>query len=141
MQRTPGESWADWSDLSGEKIEPGFVVGQYKDGRLAIFGVSTHSHNASTGSGELNANRDAAEAWTASQKIPGGPFGEWNNIGAIDIGQLVVGNAGDGSIQLFGVGREKGIWSVRQATPVSDLAGWTKLSGQRLNFYPHQILP
>jgi hypothetical protein len=73
--------------------------------------------------------------------MPGGPYGEWNNIGAIDIGQLVVGNAGDGSIQLFGIGRKNGIWSIRQATPASDLAGWTKLSGQRLNFYPHQFSP
>jgi hypothetical protein len=140
LQQTPGGTWAGWSDLSGEKIEPGFVVGQYKDGRLVIFGVSTRSHNASTGSGDSHANREVPKVWTASQKIPGGPYGDWNKIGAMDLSQFVVGNTGYGSLQLFGIGKDKSVWSARQTTPVSDLSGWTRLSGQRFNFYSHQIL-
>jgi hypothetical protein len=140
LQQTPGGTWAGWSDLSGEKIEPGFVVGQYKDGRLVIFGVSTRSHNASTGSGDSHANREVPKVWTASQKIPGGPYGDWNKIGAMDLSQFVVGNTGYGSLQLFGIDKDKSVWSARQTTPVSDLSGWTRLSGQRFNFYSHQIL-
>ena len=137
-QQTAGGSWGDWSDLGRESVEPGFVVGQYKDGRLAIFGVRTHSSN---GLRQSDKRREAREVWSVLQQTPGGPYGglkaiSGTNLGMTAIRQIAVGTAEDGRVQLFGINEEKGVWTSQESGAAGKWTAWTQLEKKHMDFYP-----
>jgi hypothetical protein len=135
-QRTPGGSFGSWSELGGASIEPGFVVGQYKDGRIAVFGVKARLAGGSSASGSSETDREARQIWSTSQQSSGGAWGEWKNTGAIAMEQFMVGNREDGSVQLFGVSKNSDAWSARESASAGGWTSWEKLPARELDSNP-----
>ncbi len=125
MQRGAGGEWTGWGSLGTAKIDSDFAVGQYSDGRLALFGVGTHA---------------APAVWSISQEAPGGSYGDWYSLGGSQISQLVVANDISGRVRLFGIGKDKSLWSIRETTVSHGWPGWTRIADNLLNFYPDRAL-
>jgi hypothetical protein len=125
-QRVAGGQWGGWSPLGRMKVGSDFVVGQYSDGRLALFDVGTKSLPA---------------IWSISQEIPGGPYGNFHSLGGKGLSQLVVGNDKDGHIQLFGIRKDDSVWTACQTTAHGGWSAWTRLANGSMTFYPDQVHP
>jgi len=133
-QNSSGD-WNGWVDIPGKQLEPGFVVGQNKDGRLVVFGVGSHGHDDWNRENDLHSNRGGGEVWSIEQRTAGGSFEHWADLGGANINpKLVVGNTVDGRIQLFGIGRNRGVWSNWQSTDGHNWVGWTDLGGKGIRF-------
>ena len=98
-QNAPNGSWSGWSEVSGETLEPGFVVVPNGDGRLIVIGVSTAS------------SHDVYNTW---QQDPGGSFGGWTNMGNMGGAStdyvLRAARDLDGKVELFGIGYNGDVW-------------------------------
>jgi hypothetical protein len=109
-QMTPGGSWTNWNttDLSGQGIQPIFVVGQNGNGRFEIVAVGTNGtvyHNA------INAS---------------GVWGDWSSLGGQGTPpQLMIGNLLNGSLQAFGINTNNAISSIWQTAPGGSWSSWT----------------
>jgi hypothetical protein len=126
-QNSSGGEWGHWSTVSGPKIKPGFVVGQYADGRLAVFAPAIDNRPAGKTAPAISANLQPKSIWTVAQQSAGTSYGKWSSTGSAEGGQLAVGNDRTGHIELFSVDGQNRIWINRESA--TGLAGWTKVSG------------
>lgn len=110
-QNAPGGDWSGWKDLSGEHIQPGFVVAENLDGRVMVFGTDRK--------GSLwYAGQDSADHWTVWRELPGRPVRA----------QLAAARDLSGRISIFGMGRTRGdIRKISQETADGRFANWSKL--------------
>jgi hypothetical protein len=108
-------------------LQPGFVVGQHKDGRLVLIGVASAS---------------PYDVWNIWQQWAAGDNfgGSWTDMGGAGMNpQLVVGSTADNRIQLFGVSTAPSydVWSDWQ--PASGgWNGWSDFGGSGMKFYAGQ---
>lgn len=126
-QVSPGGGWnANWIEITGKALKPGIVIGQNKDGRLALFGVSTQSPN------------DVWNIW--QQGSAGGGFGgNWTDMGGSGLDpELVASSTEDERIQIFAVDSSGAVWSDWQPSTGGDWNGWLNFGGSGLAFYPGQ---
>jgi hypothetical protein len=79
--------WSAWTDLTGQTIQPGFVVGQNLSGLLQLIGVDR-----------------AGNVWTNAQTASAG-WGSWVQIaGARLAPPLAVARNVDGRLETFSIG-------------------------------------
>lgn len=126
-QTSAGGSWSTtWTEITGKTLKPGIVVGQHKDGRLVLFGVSTQSPN---------------DVWNIWQQGPaGGSFGgNWTDMGGSGLDpHLVASSTQDERIQLFTVDSSGTVWSDWQPSTGGSWNGWLSFGGSGLAFYSGQ---
>jgi hypothetical protein len=139
-QNAPGVGWSTWTDLSGEQIQPGFVVGRNLTGQLEVFGVDDSGNvwdNIQTASGGWN-------GWSALRGDPtnaGGPGNGWHgddnggNFRAVERvnPRLAVARNLDGRLELFGIGHNSHVWYISQQTPGGGWGHWQDLGGDNID--------
>jgi hypothetical protein len=114
-QRAPGVGWSPWMPISGEQIQPGFVVGQDLNGLLEIVGVDSKG-----------------DAWNNRQTPDGGWVG-WNTMGGKSLNsKLAIARNLDGRLQVFGVDSNFDLWHTWQSSPGGSWNGWSPIPGKRL---------
>jgi hypothetical protein len=126
-QTSAGGSWnTSWTEITGKTLKPGIVIGQHKDGRLVLFGLSTQSPN------------DVWNIW--QQGSAGGSFGgSWTDMGGSGLDpHLVASSTEDERIQLFTVDSTGAVWSDWQPTTGGGWNGWASFGGSGVAFYPGQ---
>lgn len=122
-QETPGSRWANWSKvpgkgLHGNRLQPGLVVGQDADGRLEVAAID-----------------DEGRAWYTLEREPK-EWSAWKLLGRDEFGpNLAVTNTSDGHLQLFAIGRDKGIWSNLQSKDGNIWRGWKNLGGSGIQLF------
>ncbi len=122
-QTAPGGGWTSWNtnSLTGETIQPGFVVGQNANGRFEIFGVGS--------------NTDIWHNWI----IGSGGWNGWADLGGTNSDpQLTVANSEDGRLQIWTIGQNGHIWSNWQTSPAGGWFAWVDFGGNGQIFYPGQ---
>jgi hypothetical protein len=114
-QNAPGVGWSNWSDLSGENIQAGFVVGKNLNGTLEVFGVDSNSdiwYNSQAASG----------AWSGWVSLPGKSVNP----------RLAIARNLDGRLELFGVGGNGNVYHNWQTSPGGSWNGWSEIAGKQL---------
>ena len=114
-QSTAGSStWSGWSALGGTtQIQPGYVVGQNKDGRLELFARIQGSNGDVF---HLWESTSAGTNWTSS----------WADIAGTNSNpRLAVARNLDGRLQVFAVGGNGVMYSSWQNSPGGSWSGWS----------------
>lgn len=114
-QNAPGVAWSNWTDLRGERIQPGFVVGQNLNGRLEVVGADS--------SGGVWDNR----------QTDSGAWGDWKSLSGKPVNpRLAIARNVDGRLEAFGVDSDGNVWHNWQFTPGGDWKGWSEIAGKRI---------
>jgi hypothetical protein len=114
-QSAPGVGWSSWMDLSGEQIQPGFVIGQNLNGQLEIFGAAPNGN-----------------AWNNSQ-APNGEWTGWNRASGQSLNShFTIARNLDGRLEIFGVDSNSHVWHNWQTSPGGGWNGWSEIPGKRL---------
>ena len=139
-QNAPGVGWSNWTDMSGEQIQPGFVVGRNLTGQLEVFGAD--------GSGNVWDNIQTASCgwngWSAlrgDQTNSGRPGNGWRgddnggNFRTVERvnPRLAVARNLDGRLELFGIGHNSHVWYISQQTPGGGWGHWQDLGGDNID--------
>jgi hypothetical protein len=112
---SPGGAWSDWSSIGGDfGGDPTAAVGA--DGRLSVFGIA----------------RDGSAAyWTQAPTGATGSAGSaaaWANLGGRSLGAPQVLQLAGGSLALFLIGTDSGVW-FRQQGAAGAWGDWQTLGG------------
>jgi hypothetical protein len=114
-ENAPEVGWSAWADVTGQTIQPGFVVGRNLSGLLQTFGVDA-----------------AGNVWTNSQ-TPNATWGGWTELAGPALNpQLAVASEIDGRLELFGLDSLGRIWQDTQQAPGAGFTGWVLVPGHRL---------
>lgn len=113
-QSAPGTGWSSWTDLSGEQIQPGFVVGQNSYDTLELFGVDPHDN-----------------VWFNAQ-VAGGAWGGWSAVLGVNLNpRLAIARDVNGNLELFGVDSKYNVWTITHA-PDGNWVGWNEITGKKI---------
>ena len=114
-ENAPSVGWSNWTELSGESIQSGFVVGQNLNGHLEVFGVDS-----------------SGNVWHNWQTNSGGWSG-WNGLTGEQVnGRLAIARNLDGRLEIFGVDSSSNVWHNWQTSPGGSWNGWAEITGKQL---------
>ena len=114
-ESAPEAGWSSWIDLSGQQIQPGFVISENLSGRVEIFGADSSGniwHNRQTASG----------SWSGWNRLPGKTLNS----------PLAIARNLDGRLEIFGVDSSGNVWHNWQTRPGGGWNGWLEISGKQL---------
>jgi hypothetical protein len=110
-QKTPGQSWAGWSDLGGKLTNP--VALRNKDGRLEVFARGTGN-----------------AVWHAWQTKAGEAWSDWASLGGDAAGAVAAAVNQDGRVEVFVRWSDNTLRHIWQTTAGGSWSTWASLDGE-----------